>query len=256
MSFIQLAISRTAIFIYLIFAVFFPFESRALVVGTYTAPPFSMNEDGEDIGLATEALQILLDHSGIKDYKIVNYPLARGLVELKYGRIDILYPYVTFLKKDKEKYILIGPISKYRVALFVRKDYSQAVSLQAMKNLVLGAERGSIGYTVLAQNNMHIEQSTQEISCLKMVLAQRVSACVLGTLPGMYASAINNIYSQLRYVETDLYADMYVALGPSVPPDLVKKLQSTFASLKAEHFFESKQKDYELKFRIFIKSMT
>ena len=89
-----------------------------------------------------------------------------------------------------------------------------------------------------------------------MVLAQRVAACALGTLPGMYASAINNIYGQLRYVETNLYADMYVALGPSVPAEIVKKLQATFASLKEHHFFELQQKDYEHKFRIFIKSLS
>lgn len=228
----------------------------AMTVGTYTSPPFSMYEDGEDIGLATESVRVLLDKSQLKDYKIINYPLARGLVELKYGRIDILYPYVTFLKKKDEEYTLIGPISKYRVALFVRKDYEHEVSLSVMKDLVLGAERGSIGYTVLSQNNMHIEQSTQEISCLKMVLAQRVAACALGTLPGMYVSAINNIYGQLRYVETNLYADMYVALGPSVPAEVVKKLQATFASLKQQKYFEIQQKDYEQKFRIFIRSLS
>jgi len=239
-----------------LFLIFIPFNIYAITVGTYTSPPFSMNEDGEDIGLATESVRALLDKSDIKDYKIINYPLARGLVELKNRRIDILYPYVTFLKKDKEQYILIGPISKYRVALFVRKDYTQEVSIAAMRDLVLGAERGSIGYTFLAHNNINIEQSTQEISCLKMVLAQRVAACALGTLPGMYASAINNIHDQLRYVETNLYADMYVALGPSVPPEMVKKLQATFAGLKSERFFEIQQKDYERKFRIFIRSMT
>ena len=82
--------------------VILPFNANAILVGTYTSPPFSMNEDGEDIGLATESLRALLDKSGIKDYKIIDYPLARGMVELKYGRIDILYPYVTFLKKSKE----------------------------------------------------------------------------------------------------------------------------------------------------------
>mgnify|MGYP000275843960 CR=1 FL=1 len=236
--------------------VILPFNANAILVGTYTSPPFSMNEDGEDIGLATESLRALLDKSGIKDYKIIDYPLARGMVELKYGRIDILYPYVTFLKKSKEEYILIGPISKYRVSLFVRKDYIGQVSIDAMKDLALGAERGSIGDKVLAQHNINVEQSTQEVSCLKMVLAERIVACAMGTLSGKYAAAINNIYEQLRYVETDFYADMYLALGPSVPSEVVKKLQTTFKELKRENYFEKQQLDYEHKFNIFIKSLS
>lgn len=231
------------------------FNLSALTVGTYSSPPFSMNEDGEDIGLATEAVRDLLAKSGITDYKIINYPLARGLAELDSGRVDILYPYVTTTNTDKKDYILIGPISKYKVALFVRKDYPLDVSIAAMKNLVVGTERGSISDTLLAPEITNLEQTTQELSCLKMVVADRLSACALGVLPGMYVSAINNMFDQVRYVETNLYADMYVALGPGLPENIVTAIQDTFKKLKQSNYFEKKQKDYEQKFNIFIKSM-
>src|ERR1700722_11087459 len=84
------------------------FNANALIVGTYSAPPFSMFEDGEEIGMATEAIRDLLAKSGISDYKIENFPLARGLVELKYGRIDIFYPYMILIKGNTENYTLIG----------------------------------------------------------------------------------------------------------------------------------------------------
>lgn len=229
--------------------------THSITVGTYSSPPFSMHEDHEQIGLATEALRDLLAKSGIIDYTIVDYPLARGLFELKNQRIDILYPYVT-TEKPTEDYVLIGPISKYRVALFVRKDYKLPVSIKAMQDLVVGAERGSIGDNLLLNNNMHVEQSTQEISCLRMVIASRIAACATGTLPGMYVAALNSLYDELRYVETDLYADMYVAIGPSMPQATVQALKNTYAKLKKANYFEIKQKDYEKKFNIFIESMT
>ena len=228
----------------------------ALMVGTYSTPPFSMNEDGEDIGLATEAVRKLLQTAGIADYQIINYPLARGLYELKSGRIDIYYPYVAEFDENVDKFVLIGPISKYRVALFVRKDYKGTVSLAAMKTQVLGAERGSIGDMVLQKNNIHIEKATKEISCLTMVLSDRISACAVGALTGIYIAAINNIYDQMRYVETPEYANMYVALRSDLPPDTIQKIQNAFAKLKKENYFEKQQLDYENKFKLFIKSLS
>ena len=230
-------------------------QTFALMVGTYSTPPFSMSEDGEDIGLATEAVRNLLHKSGIQDYKIISYPLARGLHELRSGRIDIYYPYVAEIEAYEDDFVLIGPISKYRVALFVRRDYRNEVSLTAMSKLVLGAERGSIGDMVLQKNHIHIEKATKEISCLTMVLAERISACAMGTLPGTYVAAINNIYDELRYVETGEYANMYVALRSDLPAELIQKIQEAFTKLKQENYFEAQQLDYEKKFQLFIKSL-
>jgi hypothetical protein len=230
--------------------------ARELAVGTYNSPPFSMQEDGEDIGLATEAVQDLLRKSGISEFTISYYPVTRGLFELETSRIDIYYPYVVKFSKGNDNFVLIGPISRYRVALFVRKDYDKEVSLESMRNLALGAERGSIGYLVLDRMNMHIEQASQEVSCLRMVIANRVSACAMGTLSGMYSAAINNLYGDLRYVETDEYADMYIALRPSLPKEVIEKIRNTFEGLKKENYFEIKQRDYERKFATFIKSLS
>jgi hypothetical protein len=215
-----------------------------------------MQEDGEDIGLATEAVQDLLRKSGINDFTISYYPVTRGLFELETNRIDIYYPYVVKFSKGNDNFVLIGPISRYRVALFVRKDYDKAVSLGTMQGLALGAERGSIGYLVLQRMNMHIEEASQEVSCLRMVIANRVSACAMGTLSGMYSAAINNLYGDLKYVETDEYADMYIALRPNLPPELIENIRNTFAALKRENYFEIKQRDYEKKFATFIKSLS
>lgn len=227
----------------------------ALTVGTYNAPPFSMYEDGENIGMATEAVRVLLSKCGIEKYNTINYPLARGLAELHEGRIDIYYPYMSESKEYTGKQILIGPISRYKVALFVRKDYKHAVTLDSMKDLIIGAERGSISDRILQKNAMHVEQATQAVSCLRMVLAERVTACAIGTLPGQYAAAINNISDQLRYEETGTYADMYVVLSTRLPRELIAKIQSTFENLKAENYFEQQQQEYEKKFQIFIKSL-
>lgn len=230
---------------------------QAITVGTYNAPPFSMREDGEDIGLATEAVRNILQKATIDDYKIINYPLARGLAELSSGRIDIYYPYIVDVNDmDKQPYELIGPISRYRIALFVRKDYQKPVSLSAMQDLVVSAERGSIDDLVLQKNRIHIEQATKPVSCLRMVLAERVVACAIGTLPGMYAAAINNLSGQLRFVDTEEYAEMYLALGPSLSKEDVAKIKSTFRNLKEENYFQKQQVDYEKKFALFIKSLS
>lgn len=233
-----------------------PLTVLALKVGTYSTPPFSMNEDGENIGLATEAVVDLLKKSEIEGYTIINYPLERGLYELKSGRIDIYYPYIAELEKYKDEFVLIGPISTYRVALFVRKDYKEDVSLAAMHNLMLAAERGSIGDRVLEKNHIHTEKATKELSCLNMVLAERVVACAIGTLPGMYVAALNNMSDSLRYVETGDSANIYVALRADLPPELINRIQSTFKTLKNNNYFESQQLDYEKKFSVFIKTVS
>ncbi len=242
--------------LFLILCQSFSIGAIELAVGTYNSPPFSMREDGEDIGLATEAVQDLLRKSGINDFSISYYPLTRGLFELETRRIDIYYPYVLKFVEKNDPFILIGPISRYRVSLFVRKDYNKDVSLEAMRNLSLGAERGSIGYLVLKRFGMHVEEASQEVSCLRMVIADRVSACAMGTLSGMYSAAINNLYDDLRYVQTDEYADMYIALRTNLPTEVIEKIRNTFEVLKSENYFEIKQHDYENKFAMFIKSLS
>lgn len=231
-------------------------DAHELAVGTYNSPPFSMQEDGEDIGLATEAVQDLLRESGIADFTISYYPVSRGLFELETSRIDIYYPYVVKFSRGNDNFVLIGPISRYRVSLFVRKDYDKTVSLASMQDLVVGAERGSIGYLVLQRMNMHIEEASQEVSCLRMVIANRVQACAMGTLSGMYSAAINNLSGDLRYIETEEYADMYIALRSNLPPEVLEKIRKTFLALKKENYFENKQRDYENKFATFIKSLS
>lgn len=234
----------------------FPAQAMALMIGTYNMPPFSMHEDGEDIGLVTEILRTLLQRSGIDDYTIINYPLARGLYELEAGRIDVYYPYIKEIHKAKDNLVLIGPIAKNRIALFVRHDYAGQVSLKDMNGLVLGAERGSVSDMVLEKNHIHIEKATQKISCLRMVVANRIAACAMGVLSGMYTAAINNMYDELRYTETGDYANIYVALNASLPPEIIEKIKATYEILKKENYFEEQQRNYEKKFTVFIKSMS
>lgn len=257
MLYIRSLNSFTIIFLYILLGLSAGIvAAQDLAVGTYNSPPFSMQEDGEDIGLATEAVQDLLRESGISEFTISYYPVTRGLFELETNRIDIYYPYVIKFSEENDNFVLIGPISRYRVALFVRKNYEKEVSLKSMQHLAVGAERGSIGYLVLNHNNMHIEQASQEVSCLRMVIADRVSACATGVLSGIYSAAINNLYGELRYVEIDEYADMYIALRTSLSKDVIQKIRNTFETLKREHYFEIKQRDYEKKFATFIKSLS
>lgn len=240
----------------LIVILMLPWCAQALTVGTHNSPPFSMHEDGADIGMVTEAVRQLLAEAKIKDYQIVEYPLARGLIELKYGRVDIYYPYVKGYDPNPDHYVLIGPIAKYNMALFVRNDYKKEVSFAAMKDEVIGAERGSIGSSELIKNHLHIEYATQQISCLRMVIAGRVSACAMGVLPGQYAAAINNLAHEIKYVEVDKHADLYVALRRSLPQEHIEQIRAAFERLREQDYFGKQQSNYEKKFSIFIKSLS
>lgn len=228
----------------------------AITVGTYNLPPFSMNEDREHIGMATEAIQTLLKRADIKNIQFIDYPLARGLAELRSGRIDIFYPYVGIEEEHSDQYILLGPIAKYSVALFVRKDYKQEVSLAAMQQVIVGAERGSIEDVLIHKHVLHIEKATGAVSCLRMVLAERVTACAIGTLPGQYVAAINNLAPKLQFSETGDSADMYVALRARLAPEILAKLQNSFEELKRENYFIEQQKAYEKRFALFLKTLS
>lgn len=230
--------------------------AQAITVGTYSCPPFSMHEDGEDIGLVTEVVKKILADAGIKNYQFFEYPLARGLAELDSKRIDIFYPYIASEDTKNNKYISIGPIARYQLALFVRKGQNQSASIDSLREKVLGIERGSIAEALLDNQGMHLEQASKQISCLTMVLAERVTACALGTLPGRYTAAINNIYDQIDYTDTNLYAEVYVLLGTNLSQEMIDKITASYAKLKAENYFVLRQKEYETKFNIFIKSLS
>lgn len=233
-----------------------PSYLNALVIGTYNVPPFSMYEDGEQIGMATEAINDLLSQAGITSSKIINYPLARGIVELKNGRVDIFYPYiVTTNDKKLENLTLIGPISTYNIALFVRSDFNATISLETMQHQTVAAERGGIATQLLKNYTFNIEHTTDKTSCLTMVVAKRVPCCVIGKLPGMYLATLNNMSDRLHFVQTSLYADVYLVLGPSVPREVVVAIQNTYEKLKHHNYFIIKQKDYEKKFAVFIESL-
>lgn len=228
----------------------------ALQVGTFNAPPFSMYEDGENIGMATEAVRTLLKECGIENYNIINYPLARGLAELDERHIDIYYPYIIENPEESTNYILVGPIARYKIALFVRKDYPHQISFPAMQGLIVGAERGSVSDRLLQAHNIHIEQASQPVSCLRMVVAERVTACAIGSLPGQYSAAINNLNGELRHADTGAYADMYVVLGKSLPSKLIENIRTTFKQLKEKEYFARQQLEYEEKFAVFIKTLS
>jgi hypothetical protein len=238
----------------MIIACVLPCYAYGLIVGTYNAPPFSMYEDDMQLGLVTEVVSDILAKANLSDFKIVNYPLARGLVELKQKRIDIFYPYMNE-QQQLVQGIRIGPISKYRLGLFVRADNTAEVSLQTMQQQMLAAERGGLGNDELQQQNFKMELTTDKTSCLTMVVGKRVACCAVGVLPGMYLAALNNMYAKLRYVETPIYSDVYLLLGPSVAPEVVTAIQNAYAQLQTENYFEKKQADYEQKFKIFIDSM-
>jgi len=103
---------------------------------------------------------------------------------------------------------------------------------------------------------MHIEYATQKLSCLRMILAERIIACAMGVLPGMYVAAINNYYDELRYVKIGVHADIYVALSPGLDAETVAKIKLAFKQLKAKNYFEEQQHAYEKKFALFIKSLS
>ncbi len=215
-----------------------------------------MNEDGEHIGMVTEIMQTLLQKAGITKSQYIDYPLARGLAELRAGRVDIFYPYVGTDEQHSDTYILIGPIAKYSVSLFVRKDYKKEVSLAAMQNVIVGAERGSIEDLLIHKHVLHIEKATGGASCLRMVLAERVTACAIGTLPGQYVAALNNLAPKLSFKETGDYADMFVAIRAKLSPETIAKLQQAFAELKRENYFEKQQQAYEKRFALFLKTLS
>lgn len=228
----------------------------AITVGTYNIPPFSMEADGEMIGMVTEMVQTLLSKADIKNNKTISYPLARGLAELRSGRIDMFYPYVGEQNSSQEKYFLIGPIAKYSVALFVRNKYTGSISLEAMQNLIVGAERGSIEDRLISKRNLHVDMASNGVSCLRMVLATRVSACAIGTLPGQYVAAINNLTPMLRFEETGAYADMYLALKANIKKELQERINDSYNLLLDENYFSKQQINYENKFSLFLKTLS
>lgn len=228
----------------------------ALVIGTHLLPPFSMREDGEDIGMVTEAVQTLLQQSGYEEIQIVQYPSARGLAELQAGRIDIFYPYIKLQNNLDADYILLGPIARYHLALFVAQNYDGEISIARMNNVLIGTDIGGVAQSLLNNTALQLELVSQQISCLKMVVAERITACAIGALPGIYLAAMNDLYDKLKYADTGLYANIYLLLSNKLPPEAITKLQQTFAKLQQENYFVQQQKDYERKFKLFVKVMT
>jgi len=151
---------------------------------------------------------------------------------------------------------LIGPIATYSIALFVRHDNSSDISLESLHGQVLGAERGSITEQWLIDHHIKFEPSTHDINCLKMVVANRVSACALGTLSGIYVAALYDMFGQLRVVETNKSADLYIALSKNLDESVIESLKVGYKKLKSTNYFQIQQQEYEKRFNLFLESMT
>lgn len=238
----------------LLLSIFITQNAGALIIGTYNAPPFSMYEDNVQIGMITEVVQDLLAKAKITEFTTTNYTLARGLVELHQGRIDVFYPY-TSSGVAQSHGTMIGPIGVDRIALFVRADNNNSVGLEHIIQETIATERGGTAEHLLQGNNYKLELTTNKTSCLTMVLGNRVPYCAVGTLPGMYLAALNNMYAKLHFIDTQLYSDMYLLLSPKIAPEVAAAIQEAYTELKAERYFEKKQQAYEAKFKIFIDSM-
>lgn len=227
-------------------------RARTLTLPAFTEnlPPISYSEAGEVRGFATELLRMMAEQAGIT-LSIEVMPWQRALQSAQAQPGSILYA-VTRTPERESQFLWIGPISARRIVIYKlasRKDLGTP-DLRRLGSARIGVVRESAAARQLVSEGLRpgveLDLALDDENNLRKLLAGRMDYLVMLD----WAAAWRLRKAELPYttlqpvLDYDSSKSYWFGLHPDTDPELLRRLQAAFESVRRDGRYEELRRQY------------
>ena len=221
-----------------------------MVLLTENFPPYNMAINGKNFahednidGIAVDIIREMFKRAGIQYNMTLRFPWARiyklALEKPGYG------VFVTARLPERERlFKWVGPIGPDDWVLLARGDSTITLnSLAEAKQYKVGAYKGdAIAEHLVEQGLEPITALRDQLNAQKLVAGQ-IDLWATGDPAGRYLAKQEGIEGLKTVLRFDS-AELYLALNPEVPDEVVQKLQAELDKMRQEGFVDDILNNY------------
>lgn len=148
-------------------------------------PPFAADVDGKEEGVAINIVSKLFERAELQ-YKFMNVPLARGMIQAKTGDGTCVFP-VQRAQDIEADYQWVSPIIITHSCLFANIDSNLQLSvLSDAKQMSIGVIRGSGDAEYLKKFGFNVQEIPDHEQNFKKLLYKRIDLWATDSLSANY----------------------------------------------------------------------
>ncbi len=205
-----------------------PAPSYLLTINTEEYPPFNHGLGGDIQGYATERLQQALEQTGI-EARFYLLPWARAYTEARLRRDHCVYS-TTRTPQREALFRWAGPLAANEWAAFALEGHAgELIRLEDLAGLRVGSFReDAVGDYVKSQGIDVIRAPSERVNIARLE-AGFLDVIVSGRTPGEFIAQDEGI--PLVYLFSFAHVPLYLACNPSVPRQVMDKIQHAIRAL-------------------------
>jgi polar amino acid transport system substrate-binding protein len=221
-----------------------------MVLLTENFPPYNMAINGKNFaqednidGIAVDIIREMFKRAGIQYNMTLRFPWARiyklALEKPDYG------VFVTARLPEREKlFKWVGPIGPDDWVLLGKSDSTITLnSLADAKQYKVGAYKGDAIAEHLVEQGLEPITAFRDQENAKKLMAGQIDLWATGDPAGRYLAKQEGVEGLKTILRFDS-AELYLALNPEVPDEVVQKLQGELDKMRAEGFVDDILNNY------------
>ncbi|WP_454254298.1 substrate-binding periplasmic protein [Pseudomonas sp. Marseille-Q8238] len=225
-------------------------EKYSVVLMTENFPPYNMATNGKNYareenlnGIAVEIVREMFKRAGVNYSMTLRFPWARIY---KLAKENPNYGvFVTARLPERDKlFKWVGPIGPDDWVMLARGDSTITLnSLEDAKRYRVGAYQGDAIAEHLAKEGLEVQAAFRDQENARKLEDGKLDLWATGDPAGRYLAkqeGVTGLKTVLRFDN----AELFLALNPDVPDEVVHKLQSELDRMRSEGFIDEVFKRY------------
>ncbi|WP_447588521.1 substrate-binding periplasmic protein [Aquipseudomonas campi] len=225
-------------------------EKYSVVLMTENFPPYNMATNGKNYareenlnGIAVEIVREMFKRAGVNYSMTLRFPWARIY---KLAKENPNYGvFVTARLPERDKlFKWVGPIGPDDWVMLARSDSTITLnSLEDAKRYRVGAYQGDAIAEHLAKEGLEVQAAFRDQENARKLEDGKLDLWATGDPAGRYLAkqeGVTGLKTVLRFDN----AELFLALNPDVPDEVVHKLQSELDRMRSEGFIDEVFKRY------------
>jgi len=201
-----------------------------LYIATEHSPPSSMLDNGRVVGFTADKVREMMSRAGI-DYDIDLLPWKRAYL-LALNRIDACVFSVTRIPEREALFEWVGPMYESDWTLFGQSDRDYKInSIEDARQYRIGAYFGDVRGERLTAQGFDVSTVTDRLSNPRKLMLNRIDLWVSSMQVGSMLIADNGWTGKIVPVLTFKRTELYLACNPSIPKQLIEKMNSALRAM-------------------------
>lgn len=225
-------------------------ENYSVVLMTENFPPYNMATNGKNYareenlnGIAVEIVREMFKRAGVNYSMTLRFPWARIY---KLAKENPNYGvFVTARLPERDKlFKWVGPIGPDDWVMLARGDSKITLnSLEDAKRYRVGAYQGDAIAEHLAKEGLEVQAAFRDQDNARKLEDGKLDLWATGDPAGRYLAKQEGVTGLKTILRFD-NAELFLALNPEVPDEVLHKLQSALDRMRSEGFIDEVFKRY------------